>query len=211
MKKFLVIDATGRDATKSHTKKLAEKLLAKIAKDGREIVILDLYQQDIPFLDNAILLARHDATQKTEVTNKCEKLLNEFMAADAYVFIFPTWNWSVPAILKAYLDIILVSGKLFVYKGLSIEGQLKGKTAFLVNTTGGPVVAPFFSRLLKATNGVEYMELIVKIMGIRDIRKLVIDGMSYRFKNPKTQTAFDEEQFDKKADVLVAKIDTSLK
>ncbi len=43
------------------------------------------------------------------------------------------WNFSVPAIMKTYIDAITVSGKTFTYTKEGAQGLLKGKKRFTFN------------------------------------------------------------------------------
>ncbi len=61
--------------------------------------------------------------------------------ADILLFNFPLWWFSMPAILKGWVDKVLSYG--FAYGGeygIYKEGRFKGKKAFLSITTGSPEV-----------------------------------------------------------------------
>ncbi|MFC5405305.1 NAD(P)H-dependent oxidoreductase [Cohnella soli] len=60
--------------------------------------------------------------------------------ADHLVFIYPTWWGTMPALLKGFLDRILLSGFAFKYRDNSSlwDKLLKGKTARLIVTTDTP-------------------------------------------------------------------------
>lgn len=62
--------------------------------------------------------------------------------ADHIVFVYPTWWGSAPALLKGFLDRVLTSGFAFKYRkdGLGWHKFLKGRSARLITTTGGPWV-----------------------------------------------------------------------
>lgn len=70
-----------------------------------------------------------------EVKNEMDKL--EW--CDVLIFNFPLWWFSMPAILKGWVDRVFAMG--FVYgagKGVYENGIFKEKTAFITLTTGGP-------------------------------------------------------------------------
>ena len=56
------------------------------------------------------------------------ELGGQFVLADKYVFVTPMWNFSIPAILKTYLDAVAVSGKTFKYTKEGSVGLLTGKS-----------------------------------------------------------------------------------
>jgi len=62
----------------------------------------------------------------------------KLLEADLVILQFPLWWFSVPAILKGWVDRVLTMG--FAYGGGKFydEGGLKGRRAMLSVTTGGP-------------------------------------------------------------------------
>lgn len=63
--------------------------------------------------------------------------LAKLLAADLVIFSFPLYWFSVPAILKGWIDRVLVSGKAYGGRRIYDQGGLKGKRALLALTTGG--------------------------------------------------------------------------
>ncbi|CCE74484.1 NAD(P)H-dependent oxidoreductase [Clavibacter nebraskensis] len=64
--------------------------------------------------------------------------LDALLEADLLVLSFPLWWFSVPAILKGWLDRVLVMGAVFGGDhGLFDEAALVGRRAVLLVTTGG--------------------------------------------------------------------------
>ncbi|MEJ8569850.1 NAD(P)H-dependent oxidoreductase [Microbaculum marinum] len=70
--------------------------------------------------------------------------------ADHIVFVYPTWWGTYPALLKAFLDRILVPGWAFedISGGTGFEGLLDGRTAELITTMDTP--GPVYSFLYRA-------------------------------------------------------------
>jgi len=65
------------------------------------------------------------------------KYVYQFAEADKYVIAAPMWNLSIPSILKAYIDYIVVSGITFKYTEEGAVGLLQGKKAIHIMATGG--------------------------------------------------------------------------
>ena len=61
----------------------------------------------------------------------------KLVAADLVIFSFPLYWFSVPAILKGWIDRVLVSGLTYGGKRFYDQGGLKGKKALLSFTLGG--------------------------------------------------------------------------
>jgi FMN-dependent NADH-azoreductase len=148
-----------------------------------EVVHLDLYTADIPFLDKDVF----NGWKKLRETGSLEELSSDermkvgrlaelgaqFLLADKYVFVTPMWNFSVPAIMKAYIDAIAVSGKTFTYTKEGAEGLLKGKKALHIQARGdvyseGPEV--------NREMGHRYLEVMMDFFGIESFESIIIEG-----------------------------------
>jgi NAD(P)H dehydrogenase (quinone) len=65
--------------------------------------------------------------------------LDRLLAADLLVLSFPMWWFSMPAILKGWVDRVFVMGAVFGGDhGLFDQATLAGRRAMLLVTTGGP-------------------------------------------------------------------------
>jgi NAD(P)H dehydrogenase (quinone) len=65
--------------------------------------------------------------------------LDQVLAADLLVLSFPMWWFSLPAVLKGWVDRVFVMGGVFGGgHGLFGDAALAGKRAMLLFTTGGP-------------------------------------------------------------------------
>ena len=65
------------------------------------------------------------------------KYAYQFQEADKYIFAAPMWNLSMPAILKAYLDYVSVTGITFRYTAQGPQGLLENKKAIHITARGG--------------------------------------------------------------------------
>lgn len=83
-------------------------------------------------------LAQSEAYKKHELAEDINKGIEGINWADHLIFQFPLWWFSMPAILKGWLDRMLIKG--FAYDaGKTFEnGLLKDKTASLIITTQSP-------------------------------------------------------------------------
>ncbi|OZB90928.1 FMN-dependent NADH-azoreductase [Paenibacillus sp. XY044] len=138
-----------------------------------EVVHLDLYKENIPQIDADVLRGwgklRSGSTfdqlseaEKSKVA-RLEEILNQFVAADKYVYVSPMWNFTVPPVLKAYTDATSIPGKTFKYTENGPVGLLPGKKALHIQASGsvyseGPL-API-------EMGHSYMNKILQFYGI---------------------------------------------
>lgn len=116
---------------------------------GYRVDVLDLYAEgwspvldrqefapvDGPFKPQAEQMrAVKDGTLDATVKDHLDRLL----AADLLVLSFPMWWFSLPAILKGWIDRVFVMGGVFGGDhGLFGDAALAGKRAMLLLTTGG--------------------------------------------------------------------------
>lgn len=197
--KTLIIDGTGREEKDSRTKYLANRVIARLNLSDFEVV--DLYQQEIPFVTSEIIASWSNPEGDSIALN----LLEQFEQSDQLIFIYPTWNWTVPAIVKAYMDLVIISGRTFGYnsKGKSV-GYLTDKRAILISTTGGKSYNPLLAAVLRAQDGDNYMTQVLKVMGITNITKYRIDNTAYDYNDQAGK--FSHQLFSKKVDSIVKKI-----
>ncbi|GAB3377616.1 NAD(P)H-dependent oxidoreductase [Spongiibacter taiwanensis] len=123
--------------------------VAALEAAGHEVVVSDLYQMGFnPIASNEDFLQRrfperlqYDREQKYAATQgqfskDIETELEKLFWCDHLVLQFPLWWFSVPAIMKGWIDRVFVNGKVYG-AGLRWEnGGLKGKRASLAMTTG---------------------------------------------------------------------------
>ena len=124
--------ANPRPAETSASKKLAFEFFATLTEKNPDVMVnnVDLYQNKPPFVsaeflnylwgpvaDPAYNPTRAEETAANFSNNNAEAL----MEADVLVLTMPVWLNSMPAILKAWLDQVLVPGKMFTY---SPEGMV---------------------------------------------------------------------------------------
>ncbi len=65
--------------------------------------------------------------------------LNKLLAADLLIFSFPLWWFSLPALLKGWVDRVFAMGAVYgAGVGTYDNGKFLGRRALLLFTTGGP-------------------------------------------------------------------------
>lgn len=79
----------------------------------------------------------YEAYKKRSLTSDIVDEQKKVQEADLVIFQFPLYWFSVPAILKGWMDRVLCQGFAFDLPGFYDSGFLKGKLALLSITTGG--------------------------------------------------------------------------
>lgn len=82
-----------------------------------------------------------------------DRMVAEIKQADFVVLAFPLYNYSVPAVVKAWLDSVVVSGETFMMEGGRFKGLMAGREALILSTAGAsaymsPGAEPDFGRPL---------------------------------------------------------------
>lgn len=114
---------------------ILERVTAELATMGVKSQLRDLYQLGFdPLLKPADFEAFKEGTVPADIRTEQEYI----QQADWLVFIYPTWWWDRPAILKGYIDRVFSNGFAFkVDADLSVLPLLSDKRAFVFNTFGG--------------------------------------------------------------------------
>lgn len=173
MSKVLYIKANIKNEGESRTFKVSDSFVEEYKRNNPEdeIITLDLYKENIDFLradDLGNLFGPKDEESKN---NSILKYAYEFAAADKYIIAAPMWNLSFPAILKAYIDYVSVSGITFKYTAEGPVGLLNNKKAVhIVSRGGGYDNSPY-------EMGDRYLRTILGFFGIKDIETIAIDNL----------------------------------
>ncbi len=127
----------------------------------------------VPFVDESWIDANFtpDENRKQKQIDRLKQssdLVNEIEQADILVIGSPIYNYSIPAVLKAWVDQIARARLTFKYTDLGPIGLMTGKKAILVMASGG---VPIGSELDFAT---PYLKQVMKFIGITDVT--VIDA-----------------------------------
>jgi len=157
----------------SVTRQLSDKILTEIAAD--QTITRDL-GTGLPLLDAAWLAANFTiADDRTDMQRETlalsDSLITEIKQADTIVIGSPVYNFSVPAVLKAWIDQIARVGVTFKYTPDGPVGLLSGKRAIIVIASGG---TPVGSDIDYASS---YLKHIMGFIGITDVTIIAADAL----------------------------------
>jgi len=191
MQTLLVVQSSPR-AGQSMSRGLADGFVAEWTKahpKGR-VIMRDLMESDLPFVTmpwlNAYFTPLDGQTpEMKEALLLSDTLVQELQTADHIVFATPVYNYNVPAVLKAYIDHVVRKG---VTLGLSGEGLLKGKVATLLIASGG--VYTTGSPIEDRDIATRYLQLILRVIGIEDVRVISAGNAKSVDMGQVTQAAF---------------------
>ncbi|ARU60156.1 FMN-dependent NADH-azoreductase [Tumebacillus avium] len=153
------------------------------ANPNDEVIELDLYKTNIPHIDPDVFAgwgklqsgAAFDALSADEQAKvgRLGELVDQFVAADKYVFATPMWNFSFPPLMKAYIDSICVAGKTFKYTENGPVGLLGGKKALHIQARGGNYSE---GPAAEVEMGDRFLRTVMGFVGITDMNTLAIEG-----------------------------------
>ena len=175
MSKILYIKANAKPEGTSRTFKISDNFVEQYRKlnPNDEIITLDLYKESIGFLtEEGISLHRPAPGEGKD--HPVLKYAYQFAEADKYIIAAPFWNLSFPAILKAYIDYVSVTGITFKYTAEGPVGLCQGKKAVhIVARGGGYSEEPAASYEM----GDRYLRTIFGFLGIRDFTTISADKL----------------------------------
>ena len=145
---ILFINACVRE--NSRTLVLAKSILSNMSGQVTEV---NLNVEKIAPLNRELLEKREKLIKDKNISDPMLRYAIQFADADEIVIAAPFWDLSFPAVLKAYMEQITVSGITFEYIDGRPHGLCKAKRLTYVTTSGGPIFADF---------GYEYVKTLAK-------------------------------------------------
>lgn len=175
MSKLLYIKANAKPEGQSRTFKISDSFIEayKQSHPDDEVITLDLYKEDIKFLTTEDINNVFGPKNEESRNHPILKYAYQFAEADKYVIAEPMWNLSIPAILKAYIDYVSVTGVTFKYTAEGPVGLCKGK-AINISARGGQYSTPPNSAY---EMGDRYLRTIFAFFGINNFITISADSL----------------------------------
>ena len=174
--KVLHVIATPR-AQNSNTLQVSDAFLSSLSagRDDVTVDVIDLFRVSLPPLvgDNieakyTLMSGRSLDPRLQESWQRIEELIAQFLAADAYVFSTPMWNFGIPYVLKHYIDCLVQPGYAFGFNELGIPIPLvHGKSMVCVTARGSDYSAG--SPMQPYDYQQPYLRAIFGFIGITDV------------------------------------------
>jgi FMN-dependent NADH-azoreductase len=150
----------------------------KTAHPDGTVATRDLYATHLPFVSlpwiaGAYTPAEQHSPEMTEALKISNELIAELQAADKIVIGTPMYNFSTPAILKAWIDHIVRIGVTFT---ASYEGLLKNKKVTVIVASGGVYTPGSFAESYNNETG--YLKQVLGFIGLTDVQFVLAGGTS---------------------------------
>ena len=168
--RVLRIDSSSSAHGRSMTRRLGDEVIKRLNRmyPGAEVTVRDL-SSGIDFLSENWVQANmtnpDDRTRaQQEILADSDQLVHELDAADVIIITAPVYNFSVPAALKAWIDMVCRARLTFRYTENGPQGLLQDRPVYLVMASGGVA----FGSSADFASG--YLRHILGFIGIRDVR-----------------------------------------
>ncbi|OAJ53437.1 NAD(P)H dehydrogenase [Paraburkholderia ginsengiterrae] len=190
--KIMHVDASAK-RERSNSRALSRYFLERLREQGVDLEIdyLDVTIDTPPHVTEAFAIAtytaEHDRTPAMKATlAQSDALCKRLLAADAFVFAMPMYNWSMPSAFKAFIDSITRGGLTYQFDA---DGRVVGqfsrqKTLFITSRgadlrAGSPYAAmDALTPALKAAFG---------FLGVAE--PTFVDAQPLQFADPEARTA----------------------
>ncbi|HQS83888.1 MAG: hypothetical protein B7Y25_03090 [Alphaproteobacteria bacterium 16-39-46] len=192
VKNLLVVNVSP-NLNQSHSKALSMHFVERLQKryPGQySPCYKDLEKEPIPHLSSRNLEVIMHGTATTPeakiLKGLSDTLIGDMRRANAIVFSTPMHNFTVPASLKAYFDIVLRAGETFKYTSNGPEGMLADRPVILISTSGG---------CYAETEGdflTPYIKYVLRFIGIRNVTSVIAEGLAIESKKNSSLTTARE-------------------
>lgn len=183
MAHILHIDSSPR-GDRSFSRKFSHEFITswKTAHPDDTVTYRDLGHNPVPHVDESWIAAAFSPPQTrspelNQAIKISDELVDEFIAADRYVFGVPMYNFNIPSTFKAYIDQIVRIGRTFlVSQEGAFQGLLSSKKMLIVTARGGsftqgtPTAAYDFQE--------PYLKAVFGFIGITDISLIHVENLS---------------------------------
>ena len=156
-------------AHESRTKLLSEEYLRRCKEAGHTVTHLELAQAGLSPLDATALKSRDALVSAGAFEDDMFALARQFREADRIVLAAPYWDLSFPAVVKLYIEQIMVCGLTFHYVGAESKGLCCADKLVYITTAGGFIGDYDF--------GYTYISAITQMLGIASTERIAAEGL----------------------------------
>ena len=134
--------------SESRTNRIAKALLGTLGGAYAEVKLAE--EKPEP-LSEKRLQERTELIERSDYTAPMFRFARQFQAADEIVIAAPYWDFGFPAVLKAYLENIYVTGLVSEYNADGTpHGLCRARKLYYVTTAGGPFIPDFSYDYIRA-------------------------------------------------------------
>ncbi|PKK91810.1 MAG: ACP phosphodiesterase [Candidatus Wallbacteria bacterium HGW-Wallbacteria-1] len=156
--------------------------IAKINYPHVVIEEIDLFHEELPSLTAETVSGKYQLMGGKDVPRELQHLwkpivnhINRFLAADTVVITTPMWNFSIPHVLKHYIDIIFQPRYLFKYTEQGPQGLAEKTSVVVIATSGGDYSAD--SPFAHMDHLQPYLKSVFGFAGVKELHFITAQPM----------------------------------
>ena len=182
MARLLYIEASPRKE-RSASIEAAKTFINEYKRTHPEDVVetLDLWETHLPEFDGHVIDSKYVILHGLEHTDEqrqawkgVEDVIEQFIAADKYLFSLPMWNFGIPYKLKHYVDVIVQPGYTFSFSPEEgYKGLVTGKPLAVIYARGGAYGVGTVSESYDLQKA--YLEHILGFIGFSDFQSILVE------------------------------------
>lgn len=180
MKEILYISCSPKGA-EAISDRFARQVLRRLrdrhpaAKIGHR----DLALTPPPFVDAAFCAAIANPAEDAAAFAASDGLIEELERADALVIATPMHNYTVPAVLKAWIDQVVRIRRTFASTPAGKVGTLKDRPVFIVVASGGWFTGPSPAGTPAQPDFLTpYLRAVLNTIGLTTVHLLTLEGVT---------------------------------
>lgn len=181
LRKVLVVEASPNGEL-SQSKKGTRLVIDALKKrySNLEIKTRDLQANPVPHLKPELIQAmftKEDmrTSDMVEALKLSDELTNELLWADEVILSTPMWNFSVPSVLKAWVDHVSRAGKTFSFTEKGLVGHAAGRPVYVVVASGSVFSEGAFASFDALT---PFVKSWFGFIGITDVHIVRVEGVN---------------------------------
>lgn len=146
-----------------------------------EVITLDLYNSEVPFISNNVITYNYGYMKYEDLNAEDKKIadlqqsyIDTIKSVDVVVVSAPLWNFGMPGILKAYIDLIAKVGETFAMTESGLVGLLSNiKKWYIVTSKWGVYKDTAWSHIETLEPNIQQA---FQFLGINNVSTFALEG-----------------------------------
>lgn len=182
---------------RSNTKKILDQFKSKIKNSTIQELDLAKETPDLFLNDNLMAYIQRDylgqdlGPEQKKILSKMDAMTQQVKSADFVIVTFPTFNFSMPAVVKAWFDSIVLKGQTWNVENGNFVGLMQDKKALTIVSSGGS----YSDGPMKSwEHSLSLATIVFQFMGFSQIKGILAEGMNTdeKTKSNNMAKAFDQ-------------------
>lgn len=153
---------------------LIDKLMA--ANAGANLVHTDLVFENPPHLSPAVLSVWYGNDHNAKELERSNKYISQIDAADLIIIEAPMYNFSIPSVLKAWVDHVIAANRTVIYGESGPVGKYANsdKKVIIITASGGVYEV---SPMKEIEHALSYLHVVLGFIGLTKTNVVKANGL----------------------------------